>query len=153
MPSVVTYNPLVFSLGGGKTNTFTMELVDINGDDKPDLIFGTSNDIAFPSRVYLNRNNRFDIVDALIPIGVQGFWAIDIVVKDSIIYFYGLKNYYDTINIYKYNFQTKTGSIIYDSNGKRWPNANIDIDWVWMIPYNGNLVPLSDAYTGVSVPM
>jgi len=153
MPSVASYNPLTFALGGGKTNTFTMELVDVNGDEKPDLIFGTSDDLMFPSRVYLNRNNRFDTVDALIPIGVQGFWAIDIVVEDSFIYFYGLKNYYDTINVYKYDFNKKAGSIIYDSNGKRWPNANIDIDWVWMIPYNGNLVPLSDAYTGVTVPM
>lgn len=156
MPAVVSYNPLVFSFFAPKTGTFTMELVDVNGDGKPDLIFGTSDDLHYPSRVYLNRNNRFDQVDAYIPVGISGFWAIDIVVKDSYIYFYGLKNYnstYDTINIYKYNFLAKTGSIIYDSNGKRWPNAIIDIDWVWMTPYNGNLVPLSDAYTGVSVPM
>ena len=157
MPSIVSYSPLVYSsVYINKTNAFTMELVDVNGDGNPDLIFGTTDDMFFPSRVYLNRNNRFNIVDAIIPINISNFWAIDIVVSNSNIYFYGLKNYnttYDSINIYKYNFSTGAGSVIYNSNGRRWLNANIEIDWVWMFPYNGNLVPLSDLYTGVSIPM
>ena len=133
-----------------------IKIADVNGDGNPDLIFGTTDDMFFPSRVYLNRNNRFNIVDAIIPINISNFWAIDIVVSNSNIYFYGLKNYnttYDSINIYKYNFSTGAGSVIYNSNGRRWLNANIEIDWVWMFPYNGNLVPLSDLYTGVSIPM
>lgn len=158
MPSVVSYNPLVFSVGAGRTGTFTMELVDVNGDEKPDLIFGTSDEFSYPSRVYLNRNNRFDTVDILIPTGIKNFWVIDIITKDSILYFYGSPNYIanpaiDFLYIYKYNISNKFGEIIYNSNGKKWPNSINEIDWGMMMPYKGNLVPLSDAYTGVSVPM
>ena len=139
-----------------KTSSFSMELVDVDGDGQPDLIFGTSDDLHFPSRVFINKNGRFDEITTSIRTGIPGFWAIDILVKDKNIYLYGVANYnttYDYVAVYKYNLTTGIGGIIYNSNGKQWPNGNSPQDLIWIMPYNGYIVPYSAAYDGVKVQM
>lgn len=139
-----------------KTATPSMELVDVNGDGKPDLILGTGIDREFPTSIYLNRNNRFEYIDVRMPTGIEGYWSLDMVVRNSKVYLYGIKNYattFDEISIYRYDLLTRSGEVIYNSKGMRWPSAPTPHDWVWIMPYNGNIVPLTDSITGVSVPM
>ncbi len=144
-----------------RTNTWTMELVDVNNDGQADLIIGSVFDyggtwgVPYPSRVILNHNGVFDEIAFLINVDLFQFCALDIVVKDRNIYLYGPINNevaYVSLLVYKYNMDTKVGSKIYDSNGTQWPNASISNDFVWVMPYNGNIVPY-DAAFGIAIPM
>ena len=97
----------------------------------------------------------FDEIAFMISTGIPQFTALDIVVKGRNIYLYGPVNNgiaYLSLLVYKYNMDTKIGAKIYDSNGTQWPNASISNDFVWVMPYDGNIVPY-DAAFGVAIPM
>lgn len=139
-----------------KTSAPTMELVDVNGDGQVDLILGSGMEPYIAHRIFLNNNGRFASEPIWFRTGITNFWALDIIVNDGFVYLYGIQNYnttYDDIVVYRYDLKNKLGSVIYHSYGKQWPDANIPFDFVWMMPHNGNIVPVSDAYTGVAVPI
>jgi hypothetical protein len=143
-----------------KTGAPTMELVDVNSDGKPDLIIASSMEPYIPTRIFLNNNNRFDTVSMWFRTGIKGgLWALDIIVKDGFVYLYGMDNYdislqdKSSMYVYKYNMKTNTGATIYNSNVARWSQSSSPHDFIWMIPYNGNLFPLDSLHDGVEVPM
>jgi hypothetical protein len=147
-------------IDGGDTasaSVFTLELIDINSDGFPDLVLATQDSSMRDNLVLLNRNGLFFDIDYQIRIPMSKFWVIDMVAIGSTLYFYGSPNYIanptvDFLYIYKFDVSSNFGEFIYNSNGRQWPEANVPIDFVWIMLNNGNIVPVSDAYTSVAVP-
>ena len=134
----------------------TIELIDVNNDGQADLVVGGYSSFYRGNLVLLNNKGRFDNIayDIRIPVNLA---SIDIVYAKPNLYFYGLTNYGasadDYIAVYRYNTVTRSLDIMYNSNGRKWPDANIPIDFIWIMPYNGYLVPFSNKYTDVKIPM
>jgi hypothetical protein len=144
---------------------YDMELVDVNGDGKVDLIAASANDYtnAIPHSILLNNGNGTFSNYASFVTGIPNFWGLDIIVKNDNVYLYGVSidNSISTayagfqyMAVVKFNLSSKAVSTIWNSNGHLWKNEvpTQPHDFNWMMPYNGNLVPLNAAY-GVSIPM
>lgn len=150
-----------------KNNAFgTIELVDVNGDSKVDLVMGSGDDnnttFYMPHYIFSNNGNgTFSKFATFLTGDNVNFWALDIIVRGSDVFIYGANNgqtanntmAYTYLKVIKYNVNTKAVSTVWNSNGKTWPAAAFQpTDFVWMMPYNNNLVPYNAAF-GEVIPL
>ena len=149
------------------TNGFgTIELVDVNGDGKVDLVMGSGDDsntrFQMPHKIFTNNGNgTFSEFATFHTTDNVNFWALDIIVRGSDVFIYGANNEqtanntmaYTYLKVIKYNVNTKVVSTVWNSNGKTWPQVSVSpTDLDWLMPYNNTFVPYNANY-GVSIPL
>lgn len=145
---------------------FNMELIDVDGDGKPELLFSEhqGTEINYTRVMKMGASGSFDTVVTAFqaPNPENMFWTQDYVVKNGAIYVLGTleKAGGGSIKelVFKHDLTTGVNTIKYDSLANLPAGTNWLGSLTWIMPYNNTLVPYksnqwsTSGYTG-PIPM
>jgi hypothetical protein len=140
------------------SSTFSVELVDFNGDGKLDLwIAGHEWEQGGAPTIYLNPGNgNFSAANpTVLPAVPNEGVVLDMVLHNNHIYMLrtsgGDGSFYKSAVVQKVAYPSLSSSVIYNSN--RTPfNGQAWLTWVpWMLVIDGKLISTSDRFSGFGV--
>lgn len=120
-------------------SVLSMELVDVNGDNRLDFVV-RNDENPLPSRIYLGQPDGTFGTPIMLPLNGGHFLALDFVFDKGNLYTYGAdvnNGLYSGLSVVKYDFKSPISTVVWSISGP----SNGPNEIIWMMPYNTELVP------------